>query len=99
LRFSWIKRRYPRREIESRLSTTRRDMLEPRQDSLVLDQLAQISRRSLVGLPCSLTRIDPQRIAGTGHGHVKQAPFLLLVQSFIVGLGERIGIAQFAREG
>src|SRR5579864_5020527 len=99
LRFFWVKWGRRSSNIESRLCTSRRNGTEPWRHSFVLDQLPQIARRSLIGLARPLARIDTKRIPGARHSDVKQAPLLLLVQRFVIRLGQRIGIPQFPWEG
>ncbi len=50
-------------------------------------------------LPVPFSRVDVQRVAGAGHGDVEQAALFLVVQRLVVGLGERIRVAQFPGKG
>src|SRR5437868_15419761 len=58
--------------------------MKPGLELLILNQLAQIPRRSLIfGAPSKRT-IHSQSVARAGHSNVEQASLFLLVNGFIV---------------
>ena len=62
----------------------------------ILQKVAQVAGGRGIGLAGAAFGIDGERVAGTGHGHVKQAPLLLFVEGFVVFRHYRFGIAEFA---
>src|ERR1700686_2697567 len=66
--------------------------MKPRREAGILQQIAKEACGRLVCLACRLLGINWQKVAGGGHGDVKEAALLLFVKCFVVALRGRIGV-------
>src|SRR5262249_38437552 len=66
------------------LELTARALAQIGLEFAVLEQLAQVARRSFVRLASSELSIDRQAVPRARHCHVKQTPFLLFTESLLI---------------
>src|ERR1700687_6171478 len=86
LGLSWVGQRGSGEDVEAGLRAACRDHGEVATEALVGDQIAHVSSRGLVDLAGSLSGIDVERVAGSGHGDVEEAALLLVMTRLCVRL-------------
>src|ERR1700687_60013 len=86
LGLSWVGQRGSGEDVEAGLRAACRDHGEVATEALVGDQIAHVASRGLVDLAGSLSGIDVERVAGSGHGDVEQAALFLVMKRLVVRL-------------